>query len=565
MRLRISVLAVVISAAGGLAQTSYATSPKLILQITVDQLRGDLPVRYYNQLGEGGLKYLLDQGVNYIDAHHGHANTETIVGHATLATGAHPSVHGMVGNVWFDRTSGRVVYNIEDSKYPLLSENAGIDAATELDSTLAAAGSDGRSPNTLLSTTFGDELSSHTVGAAKVFGVSVKDRSAVAMAGRTGKAFWYSKSSGQFVTSQYYYEDYPAWVEEWNSRAVSETYAGTAWELLRPQEEYLFADRDEQPWETDIAGFGITFPHDYGSADNPYFTTLLTISPAGDALTTDFAKSLITAEELGKDNVTDFLAVSFSSADYVGHAFGPSSLEAEDTLLRLDSSLAELFSFIDDAIGLENTLIVLSADHGAPEAPGYLDSIGSASGYISPDDWETEPAIARLKRQFDIEGALIASYSHPYVYLSRDLSARPDIDIAELEAALANEVASFPGVALAVTASAIEAGALPDSRVMRAIRNNHHPFRSGNLAVVFDPGYFINDLDGLSVTVTHGSPWSYDTFVPVIFAGYGLKPQKVARPVQTVDVARTLAAVVGTLPPSGASGEILAEVYTATR
>jgi predicted AlkP superfamily pyrophosphatase or phosphodiesterase len=544
----------------GTANAAAQERPRLILQITVDQLRGDLPTRYYKRLGEGGLKYLLDQGIQYLDAHHAHANTETIVGHATLATGAHPAAHGMVGNLWFDRRTGRVTYNIEDSDYPLLTKNAGVNDETEIDPTLVAAENDGRSPLAMLTSTFADELASHTAGQAKVFGVSVKDRSAVALAGRSGKAFWYSKSARQFVTSSYYYDKYPQWVNDWNAAGASEAYAGTTWELLHPLKTYLFAERDDQPWEADLAGYGRTFPHEFSTAQNPYFTTFLTISPVGDVLTTDFAKALIAAEELGDDTVTDFLSISYSSMDYVGHTFGPSSLESEDCLLRLDRTLGDLFAFIDAEIGLENTLIVLSADHGAPEAPGYLESLGASTGHVAPDTWETEPAMARLKARFGIDGPLIDSYSHPYVYLSNVAINKPGVDLNALEAAVADEIVAFSGVSLAVPATAIESGSLPDTQVMNAIRNNHHPVRSGNIMVVFDPGYFINDFDGLSVTVSHGSPWSYDTFVPMIFAGFGLRPQKVSRRVLTVDVARTLAAVAGTAPPSGTEGRVLAEV-----
>jgi hypothetical protein len=201
-----------------LAPAFAGDKPKLILQITVDQLRGDLPTRYYDRLGKGGLRYLLDKGVVYNNAHHAHANTETIVGHVTLATGAHPSAHGMIGNIWFDRSTGVTTYNIEDPNYKLLTEGADIDASTEIDPTQKAASSDGRSPASILTTTFSDELSSLTAGKAKVFGISVKDRGAVSMAGHSGKAFWFSKSTNEFVTSSYYYKKYPQWVVDWNAK-----------------------------------------------------------------------------------------------------------------------------------------------------------------------------------------------------------------------------------------------------------------------------------------------------------------------------------------------------------
>ena len=326
-------------------------SPRLILQITVDQLRGDLPARYFDRFGNGGFRYLWEQGAVYTDAYHNHANNETIVGHTTLATGATPAAHGMIGNTWLDRETGETVYNIEDARFPLLTAGAGVDEETEIDPTQRAARSEGRSPSAILVSTFSDELAAYTSGQAKVFAVSVKDRGAVSMAGHAGKAFWFSKANGQFVTSSYYFERYPDWVNEWNKQSLTSRYGDTQWQLLNPQNTYLFGDSDDRPWETDLAGFGRTFPHPWGSADSKYYTTLLTVSPAGDELTLDFAKALIENELLGDDDVPDYLGVSFSSTDYVGHLFGPSSLEAEDNILRLDRILGELLAYADRAVG----------------------------------------------------------------------------------------------------------------------------------------------------------------------------------------------------------------------
>jgi len=350
-------------------------------------------------------------------------------------------------------------------------------------------------------------------------------------------------------------------VSDWNAKGLAQGYAGNAWELMNPIATYVFGERDDQEWEVDLAGYGRTFPHQFTTPDNRFFTTFLTVSPAGDELTTDFAKALITSEGLGDDEITDYLAVSYSSTDYIGHFFGPSSLEAEDNLLWLDRTLADLFAFVDKEVGLDNTLIVLSADHGAPEAPGYLASLGIPTGYVSPDTWDKEQAITRLKERFGIEGKLVEAYSHPYIYLASDLLDDPDIDLAELEAAVAEELEAFPDVAYAIPSTAIERGAVPENALIRAVRNNYNPARSGNVYVVFKPGRFINDLDGLSAAVTHGSPWRYDTYVPVIFAGYGLEPQTVKRRIHTVDVASTLSNLVGAFPPSGAAGEVLVEVF----
>ena len=534
--------------------------PRLILQITVDQLRGDLPTRYYDRLGEGGFRYLWESGVVYRNAHHAHANTETIVGHTTLATGTHPSKHGMVGNLWFDRETGFTTYNVEDPNYRLLTAGASVDAKTEIDPTQRAARSEGRSPAAILVTTFSDELRSNTGGEAKVIGVSVKDRGAISMAGHSGTAYWFSKASGDFVTSSYYLDRYPDWVAAFNAKKPAQRFAGKSWELMHRQDSYQFGDTDDREWEADVGGFGRVFPHEYGDGTSPYYTTLLTLSPAGDELVLDFAKLALEEEQLGRDAVTDYLSVSFSSTDYVGHVFGPSSLEAEDNILRLDRTLSELLEFVDEKVGLENTLIVLSADHGGPDTPGYLESLSIPAGYIDPDTWDKESAITRIKDAFKIKGELIATYDHPYLYFSSDVKNDEKIDQELLEAAVVDELSKFPGVSLAVSSSALRRGNLPDTDLYRAVTNNFNSKRSGEVYIVFEPNWFINDFDGLTVASTHGSPWTYDTYVPIVFAGAGLKAQTVDRAVQTVDIAVTLSTYMGIKPPSGAVGVPLTEV-----
>jgi len=535
--------------------------PRLVLQITVDALRGDLPGRYANVLGDGGFRYLMDEGIHYTNAHYQHANTETIVGHVSLATGTVPAAHGMVGNIWFDREEGRLVYNIEDPDHHLLTAGADVNRKTEIDPTQKAAKVDGRSPATILSSTFSDELAVHYGGNSKVFGVSIKDRGAVSLAGHAGKAFWFSKANGEFVTTSYYYDDYPEWVKAWNARKPAQVYAGKSWELMHDASRYRFGDADDREYETDFPGFGRTFPHPYGAADDKYFTTRLTLSPAGDELTLDFAKTLIENEQLGQDDLPDYLAVSFSSTDYVGHVFGASSLESEDNLARLDRTLAELFAYVDEKVGLTNTLIVLSADHGQPEVPGHLHELGIEDAhYFDTNALDKTPAIAALKERFGIAEELIEGYHHPYIYLNRDLIHEKALDQAEVEKAVAEELVKFDGVAAAVSSTALRTASLPDTLLMRAILRNFHPKRSGDIYVVFEPNVFINDFDGLTVASTHGSPWRYDTFVPVIFAGADLKPRRVSRPVTPYDVAPTLADYLGVKPPSGSIGNPLAEV-----
>ena len=550
----------VLAVIGFARPSAGAEPPRLVLQITVDQLRGDLVPRYLDRMGEGGFRYLIENGIVFSNAHHPHANTETIVGHATLATGAYPSAHGMVGNVWFDRENGRLTYNIEDSRYHLLTADADVDQATEIDPTQRVARSDGRSPAAILVSTLSDELAISTAGQAKVFGVSVKDRGAVSMAGHAGKAFWFSKQSGDFVSSSFYYDRYPEWVDQWNASDPTRRFADTSWGLLHDQASYLYGDQDDQPWETALPGFGRVFPHQYGQADGRGFTTFLTLSPAGDELTLEFAKALIENENLGRDEVTDYLSVSFSSTDYVGHVFGPSSLESEDNLLRLDRTLAELLSFVDTTIGHDRTLIVLSADHGGAEAPPALDQFGFEAKYVDPETWDKTAGMADLKERFGVGEELIREYFHPYVYLDRNVIEEAGLDQTEVERAVAAELSKFEGVALAVSSTALAKGELPDTPLTRSILRNYHPKRSGDIFVVFEPHWFINDFDGLVVATTHGSPWSYDTFVPMIFAGSGIQPQRVHREVQTIDPAPPLAAFLGIKPPSGGRGDVLVEV-----
>lgn len=540
-------------------------TPGLILQITVDQLRGDLPTRYYDRLGEGGLRYLWESGVVYGNAHHAHANTETIVGHATLATGAYPSSHGMVGNLWFDRQTGFTTYNVEDSAYRLLTEGADVNRDAEIDPTQRAARSEGRSPAAILVSTFADELRSNSGGDAKVVGISVKDRGAISMAGHTGTAFWFSKASGGFVTSTYYLDRYPDWVSAFNDAKPAERYAGTSWNLLHAQDTYQFGESDDREWETAVGDFGRVFPHSFGDGSSPYFTTWLTLSPVGDRLVLDFAKRALAEEQLGADGVTDYLSVSFSSTDYVGHIFGPSSLEAEDNILQLDRTIAELLAYVDETVGLDRTLIVLSADHGAPDTPGYLQSLGIPAGYVDPAAWDENAAIERVKRRFGIDGELFETYAHPYLFLNADVKENRQIDQEALEAAIADELSKLSGISLGISSTALRKGSIPDTQLHRLVANNFHDKRSGDIYVVFEPNWFINDFDGLTVASTHGSPWNYDTFVPIVFAGLGLEARIVDRAVETVDIAPTLSRLLGIRPPSGATGEVLTEVTQALR
>ena len=533
---------------------------RLVLQITVDQLRGDLPLRHMQQFGEGGFAYLQQEGVWYTNATYRHANTETVVGHSSLATGTVPAIHGMVGNVWLDQDTDQLVYNVEDPRFRLLDSNADVDKTTEIDPTQRVARSDGRSPLALRSSTFSDELAIRYPDQSKIFAVSVKDRGAIPLAGDSGKAFWFSKAAGGFVTSSYYYDSFPQWVRDWNKAGKLQRYVGQSWELSNQPDTYQRIAHDDNAWETDLPGYGRTFPHPWGTRDSKYFTTLLTVSPAGDELTLDFARALLQAEKLGQDAIPDYLSISFSSTDYVGHLFGSSSLEMEDNLIRLDRTLAELFAFIDQEVGLDHTLIVLSADHGGPEAPGYLQQLDQDADYVDADLFKADVLNAALKKVLGVNVDLVNTYYHPYVYLDRSVVARAGLDLAETQRALAREIMKNPEVAYAYAGNDISRGLLKNNAIETMVSANHQPKRSGDVYVVFRSQSFINDFDGLVVAATHGSVWRYDRYVPVIFAGNRIRPATVSRPITPYDIATTLANKLNIKAPSGAIGEPLLEV-----
>ncbi|KHT62772.1 alkaline phosphatase [Photobacterium gaetbulicola] len=535
-------------------------APKLVLQITVDGLRGDLLDRYKHNFGDKGFRYLMDEGTYYTNAHYQHGNTETIVGHVSLATGAPPSVHGMVGNVWYDRQKERLVYNVEDGDYTMLTQGAGVNQSTEIDPTQKTAKLDGRSPVPILSTTFSDELAVASNGESKIFSVSVKDRGAISLAGHSGKAFWFSKAQSEFVTSNYYFDKYPEWVTAWNAEGYPARYSKQKWELSLERDKYTLKE-GPQEHKVDLAGFKRTFPHPYGPSSFQYYSTMLTLSPAGDELTADFAATLMEQEKLGQGDFTDYLAVSFSSNDYVIHMYGPSSLETEDNLIRLDRTLANLLADVEKQVGLDNTLIVLSADHGVPEAAPTVNALGyKTAKYFNQDTLINEQLVSRLNKEFGLDENAVRLYSQPYVYLNHEVIKAKGASLEAVQRVVAEEITKIKGIEQAVTSTDVMQNNLPNTRLMQLVKNNFHPQRSGDIYLVFTPRTYINDMDGLTIASTHGSPWRYDTHVPVIFAGYQVDANKVSREITPYDIAPTLSNVLGITQPSGATGKVLQEI-----
>lgn len=525
----------------------WATQPDLVLMITVDQLRGDFARRMEDRLAPDGFRYLLEHGTVYLNAHHTHLLTSTAAGHATLMTGANTPRHGIAGNDWFDLSTRRAMYNTEDRDHPILGES---DLPGE-----------GRSPRNLLSPTIGDQLVASSDGKSRIFSASLKDRGAIIPAGQSGKAFWYSKTTGKFVTSSYYYPEYPEWVVRWNNAGHADQYRDQNWELLLDRDRYIFIDRDDRWYEKPEGLLGRTFPHPLGNPDSKAFYSSLRSTPMADQLLLSFVKEWIEAENIGSEGQTDLLAVSFSATDYVGHDFGPNSLEAEDNLLRLDRTLQELFRFLDQQVGLDRTLVVLASDHGVAPAPERMARLGTEAQRHYPVQF-MQRANTFLRTRFGIDSDLAIAFFKPGVYLdTREMEAL-GLDPVEVERALATEFMQMPGFTAAYSRSDLLAGILPDTDRVNMAARSIHPNRSGHVILVQDPFWYLGSEPDDNAA-THGSPYAYDTHIPIMMAGPGINQKRIFAPVEARDLARTVCKYLGIAPLSNATGQLLPGLVSA--
>lgn len=520
---------------------AYANTnqPKLVVQIVIDQLRGDLIFKHQHQFGDSGFNYLLAHAINYSNTHHPHANTTTCAGHATIATGSYPAMHGIVNNTWYDIKAKHPIYCMEDLKTQILP--------TQHTKIITP----GRSPRNMYTSTLSDEIILARKGRA--FGVSFKDRSAITLAGHAGKAFWFDTANGGFVTSSYYANTYPTWIKKWNKNYHVVDFD---WNLSRPTVEYQNINSPTFP-QIDQK-FGQTFPHHitYHESQN-YFKTL-SRTPKADQLTTHFVEQLLIEEKLGlTPNQTDYLAISFSSVDAIGHQFGPNSLEAEDNLLKLDKTLSHLLNTLNKHVGLDNTLIVLTADHGVHDGSPYL----KAHNIIKTQSINI-PEIERylrgiLKNQYKLPEQTLISIMLPFVYLDHQLIHHHKLNPRAVSNHLAQALTLKPGI--------FKAYALPITQIKKdwletKINTMYYPYRSGDIYIVQPP----NQSNSAPNThhVTHGSPWNYDSYVPLLFVHPSFKPQQIFHPVSTTDIATTLSSLLMIKAPPTAIGQPLEEVLT---
>jgi hypothetical protein len=509
----------------------------LVLWLTIDQFRADSLTRYGQHLQTGGLARLAAQGAYYENANYDHAITETAPGHATLLTGATPATHGIIGNSWLDPTTGRETTSVEDAAYPLVG-------ATN-------ASAPGRSPRRLLVPTLGDALLVATEGRSKAIGIATKDRSAILPAGLAGKAFWLEDNG--YVTSRYYGETLPAWVVAYNQAHPIESLRGTEWNLALPRESYRRANEDDHPWEHPPGKLGRVFPHVL-DVQGP-MSNVLTATPLGDELSVSFALAALEAEQLGQDDAPDLLSVSLSSTDSIGHNFGPESLEAEDNFVRLDRTVKRLLDEVDARVGLDQTLVVLCADHGAMDSPEHLRELRLESGRAIVRDLRSraeEAAQKHFGRKDLVLGATI-----PYVWLDHALVQKVHLSSLEVAQAIAQELERDPHVYGAVPSFA----PLPEEEPYVRVRRSIHAGRSGDVYVVMRPYQLL--VHNPEMAGSHGSPWRYDTHVPLIVLGPGVPAGRFGRPVTPRALAPTVAALLDITGPAGATSAPLEEVVQA--
>lgn len=529
------VAALVVCASEAVAQTSPLPPTRLVVVISVDQLRADYIDRFRPFFGPGGFKLLLGRGARFTQARYRHATTSTCPGHAVILTGSYADVNGIVANDWYDTRTGRPTYCAGDQAVRLVG----------------AAGP-GRSPRNLFGATVGDVLKTAAAGRSKVVTVAGKDRSAIMLGGHLADAAYWVVDT-LFVTSSYYRPDLPGWVRDFNASRPISRYFGHLWERVLPPAAYRVMGPDDEPAERDVAGMGRTFPHPIGGAD------AFDVSPFGNDVLAEFAMRAVDAEGLGRDSVTDLLGIGFSASDHVGHAYGPDSHEVMDATVRLDGTLQRLFGFLDRSIGLANIVVVLTADHGVAPLPEELQRLhpgAAAAGRLDPKLLETAARKALVGRYGQIPApGWIVYHEPPLMYLNLGALAALNVPAEEAERVAQAAIQAVPGVHEVLTGS--ELARQREAGIETAPVRSFHPLRSGNLYYILEP-YWVRGASGSGAD--HGSSWRYDQEVPLLWFGRGIAPGVHRGPADIADIAPTLSALLGLVSPGGSEGRVLTEM-----
>lgn len=521
------------------AKTTALARPKLVVGIVVDQMRYDYLYRYYDQYVEGGFKRMMNEGFNCRNNHYSYALTVTAAGHASIYTGSVPAINGVVGNEWHDKVSGKSVYCVEDS------------SVTTVGSSNASVGK--MSPRNLLTSTVTDQLRIATNFRSKTIGVAIKDRGSILPAGHTANgSYWFDSKTGNWVTSTYYMNDLPQWAKDYNAKKMPAQYSGKGWQLLASSDQYTQSSPDDVAWEGILYGAKKpVFPYELAGIAGDAFE-IVTNTPWGNTITKEMAIEAVKGENLGKGKDTDFLAISFSSPDKIGHRVGPNSIEQQDDYLRLDREFADLFNFLDGWVGKGEYTVFLTADHGVVDVPGFAREHKLPAGLV-----ERRVVIATINKTLNDtfgEDKYVISSENNQLYFDHALLKKKKITVAAAAAALKESLLKVPGVADILDLT--DMGKAPlNTYQLELFKNNVHAKRSGDIQIITEPGWFYGGSTGTS----HGTPYNYDTQVPFVMFGWGVNKGETLKRTSVSDIAPTVAALLHILPGSGNIGNAVEE------
>ena len=535
--------------AGAWAQP--AARPRLVVGIVVDQMRQEYLYRFANKFGEGGFKRLMNGGYMLRNAHFNYVPTYTGPGHASIFTGSTPAIHGIIGNDWYDKTLKKLVKCVGDERQKAVGS-------------IGARGA--VSPWRLLSTTITDELKLATQMRSKVIGISIKDRGAVLPSGhKPDGAYWYDARTGGFITSTYYLK-FPAqetlevWVNTFNALNLREKYLSQPWNTVLPIDQYTESGPDDSPYETVFKGKEKpVFPYNLPELRKLVGFDLLTSTPFGDDLLTDFAKAALDGEELGKDDTPDFLTISYSCTDIIGHAMGPNSVEVEDAYIRLDKNLQDLFGELDKKVGQGKYTVFLTSDHGVADVPQYLMDNSMPAGYFKLAEMET--GLNEFLLKYFPGKRIVENISNDQVFLNQELFVgdpkSSGIDLLIATQLITRYLMSTPGVLQVFTESTLRQADTHGNGIKGMLASGYNHKRSGDIVFILEPGW----MSSMYATgTTHGTSYTYDTHVPVLFYGAGIKKGSSVQYHPITDIAPTLSILLNIKFPSGCTGQPISEL-----
>ena len=522
----------------------YSENPKLVVGIVIDQMRYDYLTRFYNKFGDDGFKRMINEGFNCKNNHFNYAPTKTGPGHASIFTGTTPKYHGIIGNDWFDKKTGKSVYCVEDDSVMPLGTKS----------------NDGKmSPHRMLTTTFGDENRLFTQMRGKTIGISIKHRSAILPAGHAANAaYWFDyehNGTGNWISSTYYMKDLPKWVKDFNASRKVDSY-WQVWNTIYPIETYTESGSDLNTFERIYNGRKqATFPYDLNAlkSQNENYK-LLAESPFGNTMITDFTIAALKNEDLGKDDITDVLTVSYTSTDKVGHDFGPNSKEVEDTYIRLDLELARLFKALDEQVGKGEYTVFLTADHGAPNVPRYLLSKKIPAGLFDEKQMKKD-LNSYLEKMYKLP-QLVLSVSNDQIFFDHQKINSNQLDLSEIKTKVADTLLHYRLIDKVYNTSDINQFEGPSGYIETMLANGHNQKRSGDMLFVYDPEVFKDNKWNRTGT-DHHSTYNYDTHVPLLFFGKGIKHGATFERTAITDIAPTMSALLNISFPNAAIGNPL--------